>query len=100
MARIGAQQLVLAGRRRGEQIAAHIARRQAQAAHRRDADMGEVLAHAGADLEDAVDRRRGVGHGRVVAEIAVDAVHEIERAASERPARRESSPPHRRRRRF
>jgi hypothetical protein len=48
MAGIGAQQPGLAGRRLGQEIARDIAGRQADGTHRRNADMGQVLADPGA----------------------------------------------------
>jgi hypothetical protein len=41
--------------------------------------MGQVLADAGADFEHPVHRRGGVGDGGVVAEIPVDALHQVQR---------------------
>ncbi len=90
MAGIGAKQPRFSRRRRRQQIAGDIARRQADGAHRGNANMGQILAHAGADLEHPVQRRGDVGDGGVVAEIPVDAVHQFHRARQYRPVRRKA----------
>ena len=86
-----------ARRRMGEQIARHIARRQSDAAHRGDADMGKVLTDASTDLEHLIHRCGGIRDGGVVAKIGMDAVHQLHRARKQRPRRRENFAAHRRR---
>ena len=54
--RIGADHPRLAGRRMGEDVAADIARRQAQAAQAANHQLGKVLAHATAAFEHLFQR--------------------------------------------
>jgi len=90
MAGIRAQQAGAARRRLGQQIARDIARRQAHGPHGGDADMGQVLADAGPDLEHLVQGRGHIGDGGVVAKVLVDAVHQLHGACQQRPARRKA----------
>src|SRR5580704_15352149 len=67
MAGIGPQHAWHAWGRTRQQVARHVTRRQAQAAHGGDADMGQILTDAGADLEHPVYRRGGVGDTGIIA---------------------------------
>ena len=57
----------------GEQVAAHVAGRQAQRAQRAHGQVGEVLTDAAAPPQHLGERRRHLGRFRVVDEVGVDA---------------------------
>ena len=91
--RVGADQLRLARDRRRDQVAAHVARRQAHRAQAGDLQMREVLADAAAQAQHLVDRRRDAGRCLVVGEILVDAVGEIRHRVQQRRGRAETTAP-------
>ncbi len=78
--RVGADESRPAGRRPRQQIAADVARREAERAQPADHHVREVLADAAARLERLEHRRRDVGAVGVVREVAVDAMHQVDRA--------------------
>ena len=68
----------------GQQVAADVARRQAEHAQRAGHHVGEVLADAAALLEGLGQRRVDLGAAALVVEVGVDALHQLHRAP--RPA--------------
>src|SRR5690606_698944 len=83
---VGADELRLARRRQGFEVAADVAGGQAERAQRGDHELGEVLADAAAVFEDFGDRRGNGGETGVEGEFAEDAPVEggdgIEHAAA------------------
>ena len=75
---VTALELDRAGRRLGEQVAADVARRKPHAAQAGDQDVGEVLAHALALRQRFECRRIDLGALALVAEVAVNAVHQVD----------------------
>ena len=67
---VGADQARLVGRRRRFEVAADVARRQAERAQAGDLQVGEVLADAAPLPEDVGDRRRDRGRARLEREVA------------------------------
>ncbi len=89
---VGALEPLLARRRNGADISAHIGRRQSEAAQAPDHDLGEVLA-------DAAPLRVGLGDGgrnfrrlRLVGEVAPYARHQIRTGLDDPPFARETLP--------
>ena len=89
---VGADEARLAGRRVGEQIAADVARRQAERAQaRRSADGRSPGRRRGARPSTRVTGVVMFVADGIEAELGVDAVHQIDRAASSGRARRETT---------
>ena len=86
---VDADEAGLVGRRRRFEIAAHVARRQAERAQAGDLQVGEVLADAAALPEDLGDRRRDRGRPGRELEVLVQAVREIDQAVDDGAAGRE-----------
>lgn len=90
MGRIRADKLRLALGRVGKQIAADIARSEAERAKACDFEVCEILADASPDLQHLLDRRRRVGCSGLVLEFAVnccsDVLHRFEEGAALRKA--------------
>ncbi len=73
---IGTDQPWLARWRLGEQIAAHITRRQATGAQTREHQMGEVLAHAPTPLQHFHQRRRDLSGLFIEGEFLENLLHQ------------------------
>ena len=69
-------------------VAAHVTRRHAHGSRHGDEEMREVLAHAGAQRQDIVDRAVDVGHRAVVREIAADGERQLFQRLLDRRGRR------------
>src|SRR5437773_5423594 len=80
---VRARQPFLAFQRAGAQVAAHVARGQAERAQARDGEMREVLADAAAFLHDDLQRRRDGGGDGVVFEVVEYAAVQVQRAYEE-----------------
>ena len=84
--RVGADQPRLAGRRIGQQVAAHVAGGQAERAQARDLHVREVLADAVAIGQHARDRRRDRRRRRIERELAwMRCIRSIAPSSSGRP---------------
>ena len=87
---IGALAARVSRRRIGADEAADIGGRQAERPERRDHDVRVILAAAAAQRERLFRARRGIGGVAIIEDIAVQAVHQIDRAIADRRDRRKA----------
>ena len=83
---VGAHQPGLAGRGLGQQVAAHIPGRQAQAAQAANHHVGKVLAHAPAQPQRFERGRARVGGVGCVGKVGMDARHQVAGGLHQRSA--------------
>src|SRR5271155_904719 len=90
MSRVCAREASLAGRWYGSNVSADIERRQANAAHRRDHNMGEILANASSTIKGLGRWRPDVSRFWVINEVGMNAPRQLVRRGKDRPLRDET----------
>ena len=90
MRSVCAREAFFAGRRNGSDVAADIKRRQANAAHCGDHDMGEILAYAASTIEGFGRGRIDLSRFRIIDEVGTNAPSQLDRRVKNRTARREA----------
>src|SRR5579871_5694220 len=83
---IGANQLRLIWWRLGDQVAAHIARRQTKRSQTGNLQLGKILAYAAATPENFRQRRANTGGRRIVLAVSMNTMREVEHGIVQRSA--------------